>query len=252
MIPPDPHYFSAPDGVRLAWREVGKGRPVILIHGYMSDAITNWMKFQPVAQMVADMGFRVIMPDLRGHGVSERPHDPAAYPLNILASDQFALIDYLGLTDFDLGGYSLGGWTTAQMLVDGCKPGRAIISGMGLKGLVDRMGRKGYFRQILTNLGTHKRGSPEFMAEAFLKTSGGDPVALNLLLDSFANTPLSGLEAISVPVGVICGTEDYDNGSAEELAATISTARYIAVPGSHMGAVTKPEFAAAIRDYLTS
>jgi pimeloyl-ACP methyl ester carboxylesterase len=250
MMVPDPQFFTASDRVRLAWREVGSGRPVILIHGYMSDAVTNWMKFQPTAQMIADAGYRVIMPDLRGHGDSDRPHDPSAYPVNVLAADQFALINHLGLHDFDLGGYSLGGWTTAQMLVDGCKPGRAVISGMGLKGLTDRMDRKAYFRHILTHLGQHERGSPAFMAEAFLKTSGGDAVALNLLLDSFANTTLDGLKAINIPVGVICGTEDQDNGSAEELANTIPGARYIAIPGNHMSAVTKPEFGHAYRDYL--
>ena len=67
------HHFSASDGVRLAWREMGEGRPVVLIHGYFSNAQVNWLRYGHAAA-VAAKGFRVIMPDLRGHGASERPH----------------------------------------------------------------------------------------------------------------------------------------------------------------------------------
>ena len=51
--------------MRLAWREAGKGRPVILLHGLFSDAQMNWIKFGH-AEKIAVAGFRVIMPDLRG------------------------------------------------------------------------------------------------------------------------------------------------------------------------------------------
>jgi pimeloyl-ACP methyl ester carboxylesterase len=89
---------------------------------------------------IAAKGFRVIMPDLRAHGHSARPHDPAAYPPDVLMRDGFALIEHLGLTDYDLGGYSLGARTTVRMLANGAKPRRVILSGMGLTGLVRPMG----------------------------------------------------------------------------------------------------------------
>lgn len=243
-------YFTAPDGVRIAWRELGQGRPLLLIHGYMSDAVTNWIKHAPTAQVLADGGYRVIMPDLRAHGASDKPHHASAYPKDILADDQFALIDHLGFTDFDLGGYSLGGWTTAQMLVRGCRPRKAIISGMGLEGLIGRDDRAAHFRHILTNLGNHPRGSREWMAEAFLKTSGGDPVALNLLLDSFLNSPREALARIEVPVGVICGVDDSDNGSAAALAELLPHGEHIEIPGNHMSAVTFPDLGKAMLRYL--
>src|SRR3546814_2855108 len=62
-------YFNAADGVELAWHEMGEGRSVILIHGLFSNAHTNWVKYGAAAE-VASRGFRVIMPDLRGHGMS--------------------------------------------------------------------------------------------------------------------------------------------------------------------------------------
>jgi pimeloyl-ACP methyl ester carboxylesterase len=242
-------YVHTRDGARIAVHEMGEGRPVILIHGYFSDAETNWIKFGHAA-LLAEAGFRVIMPDLLAHGESDKPHDPAAYPPDRLADDHFALIDHLGLNDFDLGGYSLGGRTVARMLVRGCRPARAIISGMGLQGLTDTGSRAGHFRHILENLGTHPRGSPEWMAEAFLKTTGGDPVALRLILDSFVDTRHEALAEIDLPIAVICGADDQDNGSALALAEQLPQGRYIEVPGNHMSAVTKPELGLAFRDFL--
>ena len=55
------------------------------------------------------------------------------------------------------------------MLATGARPRRVVISGMGLEGLTDTGKRAGHFRNVLENLGKHERGSPAFMAEAFLK-----------------------------------------------------------------------------------
>lgn len=187
-FPTETHRFQSFDGVELAWTEMGEGRPVVLIHGYFSTAHVNWIKYGH-AEKLAARGFRVIMPDLRGHGLSDRPHDPAAYPPDVLMRDGFALIEHLGLTDYDLGGYSLGGRTTLRMLVHGAKPRRAVLCGMGLAGLTDTHGRGTYFRRVLTNLGTFERGSSEWMTEAFLKTTKGDPEALLLILQTFVDTP---------------------------------------------------------------
>jgi pimeloyl-ACP methyl ester carboxylesterase len=241
--------FNASDGISIHVREVGQGRPLILVHGYFSEADTNWIKYGHAA-LLADAGFRVIMPDLRAHGLSAKPHDPAHYPKDILADDQFALVEHLGLTDFDLGGYSLGGRTVARMLARGCRPGKAIISGMGLEGLSDTGKRAGHFRHVLTNLGQHERGSPAFMAEAFLKTTGGDPVALLGILDTFIDTPVEAIAAFDLPVAVICGEEDQDNGSASALAEALPQGELISVPGNHMSAVIKPELGQAMRDFL--
>jgi pimeloyl-ACP methyl ester carboxylesterase len=246
---PTTHRFDASDGIALAWQEVGEGRPVILLHGLFSDADTNWIKFGHAASIAA-RGFRVVMPDLRGHGTSARPHDPAAYPKDILAGDGIALIRHLGLTDYDLGGYSLGARTAVRMVAKGAAPARLIVSGMGLQGLLDTGARAGHFKAILKGLGTHERGSPEWMAEAFLKTTGGDPEALLPLLDSFVDTDEEMLRSISMPTLVLSGADDHDNGSSEALAALLPRGEYVEVPGNHMSAVTRPELGTAIADFL--
>ncbi len=241
--------FTARDGVELAWHELGAGRPLVLIHGYFSNAQVNWLRYGH-ARLLADAGFRVIMPDLRGHGESGKPHDPARYPPDALADDGFDLVAHLGLTDYDLAGYSLGGRTALRMLVRGAAPGRAVLCGMGLDGILDTQGRGGYFREVLTNLGSFERGSSEWMTEAFLKTTGGDPEALLLILDTFVDTGRAELAAIDLPVLVVTGTEDDDNGSGEALAEAIPGARFRAIPGNHMSAVTRPELGRAIADFL--
>lgn len=242
-------YFESLDGQRLAYRETGEGRPLVLIHGYFSNAWTNWIRYGHAA-LLADAGFRVIMPDLRAHGDSAKPHDPAAYPPDVLADDGFALLRHLGLDDYDLGGYSLGGRTTLRMLVRGAAPRKAVLSGMGLQGIVDTAGRGSHFRHVLTNLGSFARGTPEWMTEAFLKTTGGDPEALLLILNSFVDTPASELPKIMTETVVVNGTEDHDNGSGDALAQALADGSFAEIPGNHMNAVMKAELGKVIRDFL--
>ncbi len=187
-------HFQGSDGAALAYREIGEGRPLVLIHGFFSTATVNWLRYGHAAAIAA-RGYRVIMPDLRGHGDSAKPHDAAAYPPDVLTDDAFALIEQLGLEDYDLGGYSLGGRIVVRLLARGAAPGRAIVAGMGLDGILQTGQRSGFFRRILTNPGTFERGSPEWMAEAFLKTVNGDPTALLHVLDTNVDTPREALGA---------------------------------------------------------
>ncbi|MEA3015674.1 MAG: hypothetical protein QOI38_396, partial [Sphingomonadales bacterium] len=159
---------------------------------------------------------------------------------------------HLGLTDYDLGGYSLGARTAARMAIMGATPRRLVIGGMGLRGMLDVHRRAGHFRRILTGLGTHRRGSPEWLAEAFLKTTGGDPQAMLPLLGSFVDSSKEELRSIAAPTLVVSGVEDQDNGPAEALAELLPDGRHVEVPGDHMSAVTRPEFGWAIADFLAS
>ncbi|MQA98622.1 MAG: alpha/beta fold hydrolase [Streptosporangiales bacterium] len=252
-------YFPGRDGTQLAYREVGEGRPLVLIHGYFSTATVNWIKYGHAAAIAA-RGHRVIMPDLRGHGDSGKPHDKAAYPPDVLADDGFALLEHLGLDtarhdtagspDYDLGGYSLGGRTTVRMLIRGATPGRAIVAGMGLEAITATAERTDFFHRVFNNLGTFERGTAEWRAEAFLKTVGGDPVALLNVIETSVDTPLGDIEKIETPMAAVMGTEDLDHGSPRALAAALPGGTYVPIPGNHMSAVTKPELGTAIADFL--
>jgi pimeloyl-ACP methyl ester carboxylesterase len=123
---------------------------------------------------------------------------------------------------------------------------------MGLKGIVATAGRGGYFRNVLTNLGSFDRGTTEWMTEAFLKTTKGDPVALLQILDTFVDTPVEILAGISAPTLVVAGDEDDDNGSGAALAEALPHGVFREVPGNHMSAVTKAELGLAIADFLAA
>nr|WP_019877761.1 alpha/beta hydrolase [Sporichthya polymorpha] len=242
-------HFQGRDGAELAYREVGEGRPLVLIHGFFSNGFVNWIKYGHAAAL-AERGFRVVMPDLRAHGESAKPHEASAYYPDMLAEDGEALLEHLGLTDYDLGGYSLGARTVVRMLVRGARPRRAIVAGMGLDGMLHPLRNRQHFLDVLTATEAYPHGTPEFLTQAFLRTTGGDPKALVHVVDTqVANSPAD-LAAIDVPTAVILGTED-DNGSGPGLADALGEGYFLPIPGTHMGAVTRPELAAAIGDFLT-
>ena len=245
------HRFASFDGTELAWHEVGGGRTVLLLHGYLSNAATNWIRYGH-AERLAAVGFRVVMPDLRAHGDSAKPHDVASYPSDVLTDDAFALIKHLGLVDYDLGGYSLGARTSVRLLARGARPRRVVLAGMGFQGVVNAGGRNAHFRRVFDNLGNFEKFTPEWNVQAFLKTTKGDVEALRLLLDSFVDTPPETLGALAVPTLVVAGVEDEDVGSIDELAAALHDAILERVPGGHMSAVTKPELGQAIARFLSA
>jgi pimeloyl-ACP methyl ester carboxylesterase len=243
------HYWSTSDGIKLAFHETGSGRPVVLLHGLFSDANMNWIRFGH-ADRIAREGFQVIMPDLRAHGLSGRPHDPDHYPVGILARDLRELVAHLGLTDFDLGGFSLGSRTTVEGVGEGLKPRRAILGGAGLEGLRHWERRKNFFLEAIELFDRVPRGDPHWLSIQFMKSQKIDRVSAALLLQSFADAFLDWLKAFTMPTLVVCGSEDDDNGSAAELAAALPDAVFKEVPGTHMSSVTKPEFGAAIAEFL--
>lgn len=244
------HFWTASDGVELAWHELGQGMSVILLHGLFSDAVTNWIKFG-TAKRIARDGFRVIMPDLRAHGQSAKPHGAEFYPHGVLARDLRELVAHLGLADFDLGGFSLGARTTVEAVGEGMRPRRAVLGGAGLEGLRNWKRRKNFFVDAIALFDTVKRGDPHWLSIQFMKSQKVDRTAAAQLLDSFEDAFMDWLQAFTMPTLVVCGSEDDDNGSAEELANILPNAVFEEVPGTHMSSVTKPELGEAIAQFLS-
>ena len=251
MTDPTVQFWKASDGIELAYHELGEGRPVVLLHGLFSDAQMNWIKFGHAAR-VAEAGFRVIMPDLRAHGLSGRPHEPEHYPRGILARDLRELIAHLRLNEFDLGGFSLGARTTVEGIGEGLSPRRAILGGAGLEGLRHWERRKHFFLEAIELFDRVQRGDPHWLSIQFMKSQKIDRVAAALLLQSFADTFMEWLRAFTMPTLVVCGSEDDDNGSAEELAATLPDATFREIPGTHMSSVTKSELGEVLARFLTA
>lgn len=247
------HYWTSSDGIQLAWRELGQGRPLILLHGLFSDAHMNWIRFGH-AERIAAEGVRVIMPDLRAHGLSGKPREHVHYPQLVLVRDLVELIEHLELTEFDLGGFSLGARTVIEGVIGGVRPRRAILSGTGLDVLTNWDRRSRFYTEAIDSFDRVGRGDPHWFAVQFMKTMKVDREAARLLLGTMRDREdKHGLiDAFSMPTLVLCGSEDQDNGSAPELASILPHASYAEVPGTHMSSVTKPEFGDEIARFVVS
>jgi pimeloyl-ACP methyl ester carboxylesterase len=222
-----------------------------MLHGFM--AAGEYMLEHGRVGTLAEEGHRVIVPDFRGHGQSARPHDPTAYPPDILTDDALALVNHLGLEnyEYDLGGYSLGARIVVRMLARGAKPRRAIVAGQGLAKVSGPQGG-GANHRVLTKLveGTPiDPDTPDAQFAHWIETLGADPQALLNVLNSSVPTPQDALQRITTPTLVAIGDKD-ERSDADQLAALLPNARFIRVPGDHGAAFAAPELAAAIAAFL--
>ncbi len=95
------------DTARIAYLDEGEGEPILLIHGFASNAKTNWVG-PGWAQLLVDSGYRVIALDNRGHGSSQKFYEEAAYSLENMAIDAASLLKHLNINKAHVMGYSLG------------------------------------------------------------------------------------------------------------------------------------------------
>jgi len=93
-------------GVRIHYEIQGQGPPVVLQHGFR-DSIDGWDEWGYLDRLKND--YRLYLVDARGHGASDKPHDPESYEVSKLASDIVAVLDDAGLEHGNYWGYSMGG-----------------------------------------------------------------------------------------------------------------------------------------------
>jgi pimeloyl-ACP methyl ester carboxylesterase len=244
------HRFRGGDGVELAWRELGEGPPVVLLHGLMGSGA---QLADGPARAIADHGYRVILPDLRGHGDSGRPHDPARYPPDILADDGLALIDHLRLDGYHLGGYSLGGKVVLRLLARGARPASAVVGGQGLDALDAETDRTPGYRRLLAAIAdgaTFEPGSVEAMTAGWIAQAGVDPRAVGYVVGSSVATSPDALRQVPTPTLVVAGDGDTRSASAGELAALLPNGRLVLIPGDHLGVIDAPELVDAVVNFL--
>ena len=245
-------HFATFDGTKLAIHRMGKGRPVVLLHGLFSSADMNWIKWGH-AERLAAAGFEAIMLDFRVHGGSESPRDASAYPPSVLVRDAVALIEHLQLGDaeYDLVGFSLGARTSLHAVATQVlEPRKLVVAGMGVAGLSEWQKRSAFFKRVIDEFDTIERGDPAYFSRQFLKSQGVDRVAARQLLDAMEDLDLSLLANVTMRTLVVCGVDDQDNGSATDLAGILPNAVYHEVPGAHLDSATKPELGEAIIGFL--
>ncbi|PRZ43096.1 pimeloyl-ACP methyl ester carboxylesterase [Antricoccus suffuscus] len=115
------HREISANGIRLHIAEAGKGPLVVLLHGFPQ----NWWMWRHLIPRLADAGYHVVAPDLRGFGASDKP--PRSYDLMTVSGDVGGLIRALGAREATVIGHDIGGlvaWTTAAL-----HPG--VVRGLG-------------------------------------------------------------------------------------------------------------------------
>ena len=239
------------DGVEVAFRELGEGRPLVLVHGFTCSVAMNWIE-PGHAERLAALGYRLVLPELRGHGDSDIPRDAASYPDDIFVDDLLALIEQLDLRDYDLGGYSMGARTALRATVRGATPGRLVVAGMGMGGVVDANGyRNDLYRKVFAGFGSFSPDTREGRMEAFLRRTGADPQAMAHGLEASVDTTEAELASVSVPTLVVVGANDsLHRDSADRLAESVADGRLVVVAGSHNEAAVGSELGEAIAAFL--
>jgi pimeloyl-ACP methyl ester carboxylesterase len=240
------------DGVDIAFLDEGEGEPIVLVHGFASNAQVNWVYPGWVATLTKT-GRRVIALDNRGHGASAKLYDPAAYHSARMADDVRALLDHLGLGRADVMGYSMGARITAFFaLANPTRLRRAIFGGLGSH-LVEGVGLPESIADALEAPTLADVSDPTGRVfRAFAEQTRSDLAALAACIRGSRQTlTREQVAAIRAPVLVAVGAKDTVAGSAHALAALLPAGRALDIPGrDHMLAVGDKVFKEAALAFL--
>jgi pimeloyl-ACP methyl ester carboxylesterase len=249
--------FTTWDDIEIAYQEWGEETrfpPVVLHHGFVADANANWVTPGVVDALVA-AGRQVIAPDARGHGRSEKPHDPDRYGEHRMARDLSVLLDVIGAPQIDLVGYSMGAIVSLIFSSNDERVRRLVVGGIGSGviecGGVDR--RAVSNESIIEALSVEDASTlqqPE--AEAFRALADAfdaDRKALVAQASSVYRGHIE-LDRICAPTLILAGDVDPLAVRPQVLAEAIPDARLQIISGNHVEAVTDPRFAQLIIDFL--
>ena len=249
------------DGVGLRYLDCGAGEPVILLHGFALTAEMNWAPTGLLEALPA--AYRLVALDQRGHGRSDKPHDPAAYG-SAFAEDVLRLMDHLGIESAYLVGYSMGGRIALKLLVD--HPDRvraAVLGGQGWRppgsGLPEPVRPWAAALDEISDGGgsvTDALWPPDWPPPTPQMRAGldaNDPQALVAVLRGLAGLDVTA-EALAdnhVPTLAVFGEEDWGRPAVEALAELKPRVTVVALPGSdHLSAIVDPGLERAVLEFL--
>ncbi len=242
------------DGIEIAYAEFGEGPAVLCIHGFASNGKVNWIDTGWI-ETLTGAGYRAVVIDNRGHGASDRPHDPDAYTPRVMAMDSVALLDHLGLDRVAVLGYSMGARISAFLSYD--HPERvacAIFGGMGMNlinGLSD--GNEIIQGLLAPDLGSLSHPTAR-QFRIFADHTGSDRVALAACMER-SREPMARADVrrIAVPVLVAVGEADAMAGPPEPLAELMAQAEAYVIPRrDHMLATGDKLFKAKALEFLAT
>ncbi|MDE0039657.1 MAG: alpha/beta fold hydrolase [Gammaproteobacteria bacterium] len=255
---PQSRSFRSFDGTRLVYyvhADDNDGDAVILLHGLLSSA----RALHDLGNSLAARGIRPFSLDLRAHGRSEAPRDPAAYRDQAMARDVIALCEHLGLTEYAIFAYGVGSELTSRVINLGAPVTRAVMCGWGgpPSDLLDQYASEEWARQAERLAQGFETDEPDTIADRKSRAwrdaadrGGVDRLALAARLRS-GDSAEPGLDprGIDIPVLAICGADD---ASPNAFAEALPNATAVVVGGGHTTAGRDPALAAAAIDFLAN
>lgn len=259
-------FFFDSGGVRIHYVVEGNGEPVVLIHGFASDIALNWRN-PGIIKGLANR-YQVIALDNRGHGLSDKPHDPGMYGVNMV-SDIARLLDHLNIPKAHIVGYSMGGRIASVFLSDYPERVRTVTLGAtAWSGAENSRTRLRFANLVAESLEEGKGLEPLIVSlmprdepptkeqvDAInrMLLRSNDVLALaavirgNVRLD-----PAPGkLRQVRLPVLAIVGQRDPVKTELEGLVRLLRDAKLVLIPGAtHMNAVGRPEFLTALTTFI--
>ncbi|MGE3074564.1 MAG: alpha/beta fold hydrolase [Dehalococcoidia bacterium] len=240
-------------GVRIRYERIGSGSPVVLVHGYTASGYSNWIASGWVEALAGS--HTLLIPDLRGHGRSQKPYSSGAYSIAAMARDVLAVMDREGVESAPVFGYSMGGMVTLELLVEHSERiESAVIGGMGSYFPRGR-GRFAIERQHEESNAPRRTflERAKFLAAYAVRF---DPIAIEAAYRGvFKNgRPVdpARLAGIRQQVLVTAGDLDPFFEPAKALAEALPNGRFLQLPNEgHLSAVRNPRFMAEVRAFLT-
>ncbi len=255
---------AVPSGVQLHYTDEGRGEPVILVHGFAVDSELNWRALGISGALAKH--YRVITFDVRGHGKSDKPHDPAQYGLE-LVEDVVRIMDHLGLPKAHVAGYSLGGFITLKLMMlhpdrllsaAPCAAGWERREGEHMRMLseaADRLEAGEGFKMILRELDpkdTPWAAVRILVVDACLRYLN-DTHAMAAAVRSLAALEVTETElrANRVPALTIVGSEDALKKGVDDMTGILANHEVVVIPNAnHHSAIKRREFVNALKQFL--
>ena len=248
--------FSS-DGVHLAYLDVpaegaDRGEPILLIHGFASNHRVNWVNPRWV-ETLARAGRRVIAPDNRGHGASQKLYAPHDYRSDLMARDAANLLAHLHIERADVMGYSMGARISAFLAL--ARP--ALVRSLVFGGLGDRLvhgvGLPVGIADAMEAPSVAGLSDPmQRMFRAFADQTKSDRKALAACIRGSRQTiSEKGMAMIAAPTLVAVGTRDDVAGDPHKLARMMPNGEALVIPGrDHNLAVGDKAFKAGVLAFL--
>lgn len=238
--------FTTSDGLKIHYLELGDGPPVVLMHGYTSNA--EWKWFKPGIASALAKEHRVVAIDARGHGLSDKPHDPTMYGPR-MAVDVIELMDHLEIEQAHIHGFSMGGSILTWILAS--YPERvtsAIYGGMG----VAETDPEWKARVPSDPDPSSAPGTPR--SEPWAEYPGFDRVALSALRErppwEEADNSID-LTKVEIPVMALIGEYDLPNARTHRMHRELKDFRLVVLPGdTHGSAHFNPLYTQSLVEFL--